>query len=297
MHAKLFIQRFKLGDASVDGKGGILSSKPLPPLPSQLNETEHWIARAHGDALSPGSSARFLRRFETGSLGGDWDHYALVRAVYLLLTVRGRTIGRDAILHGIEMNDRKNGRAFNTTNAYFWIQLVHFAISSTSGPARAPPSLDWQMPSAAPSSSTTSLAYLESMLADLDSETAAILFDARSVSSTAPSDWSFIDATARSDQAPSESECALSQNSADTDVSASEAESESDDDTPGPGHTDALDLEFISFIRQNPFVANAELWRAYYTNERMMSPKSCARMALPDRKRLPNIVGRDIVGA
>ncbi|KAJ7202028.1 ADP-ribosylation factor [Mycena pura] len=52
---------------------------------------------------------------------------------------------------------------------------------------------------------------------------------------------------------------------------------------------------YLEFLLLNSFVVDEELWTEYYSREVMTSPKARARMVLPDKRRLPNLVGRDVV--
>ncbi|KAJ7062082.1 hypothetical protein C8F01DRAFT_1136369 [Mycena amicta] len=280
--AQAFISRFLDVSLSSQAQFRARAESAAAKARSTL-ELERWIARAEADS----TDTLFLRRFEEASLSElEWDHYALIRAVYLLLSGRGRQNGRDSILQGIELNDRKQGRQFNVTNAYFWIQVVHFAICSTQKSTV-------EEVSDAASSSSTSLAYLETMLRDSDSETAAILFDAQSMVSTTPSDWSFIEGL----------EPSTSPDTSAAIINHDEVRVATPAVAPGPNaETTSLDsdtspnLQFINFIQQNPYLLTADLWMGYYSHARMMSAKACARMTLPDKKRLPNLVGRDVLG-
>ncbi|KAJ7080581.1 ADP-ribosylation factor [Mycena belliarum] len=63
------------------------------------------------------------------------------------------------------------------------------------------------------------------------------------------------------------------------------------------GEREPPDAGFILFLRLNPLVVDEELWLEYYSRDVMMSTKAIAKMVLPDRRRLPNIVGREVISS
>ncbi|KAF7345533.1 ADP-ribosylation factor [Mycena venus] len=95
-------------------------------LESKLNQ---WLVRAENES----SPEQFLQQFETFNLPA-WDHYTHVRIAYLLLTIHGRQKGKNLIFDGLEkyisQSEQTRGRTFHVTMTYFWIQMVHFGISS-----------------------------------------------------------------------------------------------------------------------------------------------------------------------
>ncbi|KAJ6551762.1 ADP-ribosylation factor family-domain-containing protein [Mycena capillaripes] len=218
---------------------------------------ESWLQRAENGP----STARFLRQFENVSLP-EWDHYTLVRIVYSMLSGFGRQKGRELILQGVQkytaLSEQTRGRPFHVTITYFWIQVVHFAISG-------------MPPAPQLGSDSGSISYLESML---DSET---IFDSESIISELASDWSLVDddnedLTIRDTEPVHDNE---------------ETDKEDVDEQPDAG--------FIRFLLTWPILTDDELWTEYYSRELMMSSKAKARMVLPDKQRLPNLVGRDVI--
>ncbi|KAJ7260476.1 ADP-ribosylation factor family-domain-containing protein [Mycena haematopus] len=99
------------------------------PAESLESKLDNWLARAENDS----SPDKFLQQFEIFSLPA-WDHYTHIRIAYLLLTIHGRQKGKDMIFDGLEKyithSDQTRGRTFHVTMTYFWIQMVHFGISS-----------------------------------------------------------------------------------------------------------------------------------------------------------------------
>ncbi|KAJ6494002.1 hypothetical protein C8R47DRAFT_395228 [Mycena vitilis] len=223
-------------------------------------KVDSWLERAEKGP----SAARFLYQFETLKLH-EWDHYTLVRVVYSMLSGYGRQKGREMILQGIQKHAAPSqpavGPPFNVTMTYFWIQVVHFGICSMP----PPPELG---------SDFGSLSYLESML---DSEP---MFDSKSVISEPGSDWSVVE------DEDDDSVAGSVQDTEEIDNATVEEEDESDGEP---------DFGFIRFLLASPFVTDEELWTEYYSKELMMGPKATTRMVLPDRKRLPSLVGRDVI--
>jgi len=62
--------------------------------------------------------------------------------------------------------------------------------------------------------------------------------------------------------------------------------------SPGPYPTSE---DFFRFLLINPHLVDGGLWSVFYSKEVIMTPQAKAEMVLPDRKALPNVVGRDIV--
>ncbi|KAJ6447800.1 ADP-ribosylation factor, partial [Mycena vulgaris] len=61
--------------------------------------------------------------------------------------------------------------------------------------------------------------------------------------------------------------------------------------------SEGCDTGFVRFLLLSPFVADEDLWTEYYSRDVMMSPKARARMVLPNRRRLPNLVGREVISS
>lgn len=123
-------------------------------------------------------------------------------------------------------------------------------------------------------SDSESISYLESML---DSET---IFDSESVISEPPSDWSFVDdengdPTIRDTGPVPDNQETANTNKDDVD--------------------EQSDAGFIRFLLTWPILTDDELWTEYYSRELMMSSKAKSRMVLPDKQRLPSLVGRDVI--
>ncbi|KAJ7348147.1 hypothetical protein DFH08DRAFT_1001758 [Mycena albidolilacea] len=147
------------------------------------------------------------------------------------------------------------GTQFHFTMTYFWIQVVHFGIC---GMPESPPQAD---------SDSEPTSFLESML---DSNS---LFDSDSVISE---NWSFVEENNKED----------------------DSTVQDDQESPCPGEDalhDQFDPGFLGFLRLNPHAVDEDLWMEYYSRELMMSPKARDTMALPDKGRLPNLVGRDLI--
>ncbi|KAJ7653159.1 ADP-ribosylation factor family-domain-containing protein [Mycena polygramma] len=220
-------------------------------------KVDSWLERAEKGP----SAARFLHQFETLKLP-EWDHYTLIRVVYSMLSGYGRQKGREMILQGIQKYAARSQQdPFNITMTYFWIQIVHFGICCMP----PPPELG---------SDFGSVSYLESML---DSET---MFDSKSVISEPGSDWSVVGDEDRDSGAGSVQDTEEIDN----------ANEEEEDETDGEP-----DVGFIRFLLASPFVADEDLWTEYYSKELMMGPKATTSMVLSDRKRLPSLVGRDVI--
>ncbi|KAJ7143697.1 ADP-ribosylation factor family-domain-containing protein [Mycena epipterygia] len=226
---------------------------------------DSWLERAERDS----STTQFLRQFENTSLPNAWDHYTHIRTIYSMLTVFGRQTGRDMILQGIEkyiaLSGQAGERPFNVTMTYFWIQVVHFGICGM------PPA-----PELPVRSDSGSVAYLQSMLEN------DILFDAESVISEPASDWTFVDDDIQS---------ALADVPDDPVDESTEADDTAEDNDGDP------DAGFVRFLLLNPFVVDEDLWTEYYSPDVMMGPKGRAKMVLPDKRRLPNLVGREVISS
>ena len=61
-------------------------------------------------------------------------------------------------------------------------------------------------------------------------------------------------------------------------------------DSPTPSPDD-----FVRFVLLNPHVVDGNIWSDYYSKETMMNLEAKARMVLPDKKPLPNLVIRDAI--
>lgn len=61
------------------------------------------------------------------------------------------------------------------------------------------------------------------------------------------------------------------------------------------GDPKTANKDFCRFLVLSPYVVNSNLWADYYSKEVMMSPMAKESMVLPDKKSLPNLVGRDAV--
>ncbi|KAJ7330442.1 ADP-ribosylation factor [Mycena albidolilacea] len=123
-------------DAIQDVRAGKpLVAAPVARIPnphsaaSLESKLDSWLARVENDS----SSEEFLRQFDTLNLPA-WDHYTYIRVAYLLLTIHGRQKGKNLIFDGLEkyiaQSEQTRGRTFHVTMTYFWIQMVHFGISS-----------------------------------------------------------------------------------------------------------------------------------------------------------------------
>ncbi|KAJ7023068.1 ADP-ribosylation factor family-domain-containing protein, partial [Mycena alexandri] len=250
-------------DSIENAKAG--RTPPLSPMDDPRSPTaleiklDSWLERAE----SGPSAAGFLHQFDTVSLP-EWDHYTRTRIIYSLLTAFGRIKGRVMILQGMEKYAAQSTgeqARFHVTMSYFWIQVVHFGICGMP-PA---PELDCD---------SVSISYLEAMLDETET-----IFDSDSIISEAPSGWTLLDDEAEED--------ALDEGG--SVVQADEVvEREEFDNENG-------DAGFIKFLLINPFVADEDLWTEYYSREVMMGSKAKVRMVLPDKQRLPNLVGREVI--
>ncbi|KAJ7471148.1 ADP-ribosylation factor family-domain-containing protein [Mycena galericulata] len=243
------------------------AGKPPPPSPTDGSRSalaleiklDEWLERAETEC----SPVRLLHQFQTVNMPA-WDHYTHIRIIYSILTAFGRHQGRDMILQGMEMHAALSEKApLNVTMTYFWIQVVHFAICG-------------MPPAPQLNSDSQSLSYLESML---DSEN---LFDSESIFSEPGSDWSLLESE-KADALNGDEGSAHENNQ---EYSGEEGDGESEEKP---------DAAFVRFLLLNPFVVDKELWTEYYSAEVMMSAKARARMVLPDKRRLPNLVGREVI--
>ncbi|KAJ6471873.1 ADP-ribosylation factor [Mycena sanguinolenta] len=93
------------------------------------SKLEAWLVRSENDS----TAEEFLQQFETLTLPA-WDHYTHIRIAYLLLVIHGRQKGKNMIFDGLQkyiaQSDQTRGKTFHITMTYFWIQMVHFGISS-----------------------------------------------------------------------------------------------------------------------------------------------------------------------
>ncbi|KAJ7148749.1 hypothetical protein C8R43DRAFT_1008652 [Mycena crocata] len=267
---------------------------PRSPMALEL-ALDSWLERAESDS----SAARFLQQFQTMKLPA-WDHYTHVRIIYSVLTGFGRHKGRDMILHGMEtyaaMNEQARARPFHFTLTCFWIQVVHFGIS---GMPPLPQSQYTQSQLGLGSDHAGSLSYLESML---DSDDPEMMFDAESIVSGVPSDWSVVD---DEDDSVHDEDNSLHN---EEDSVEEEELPQSEDSEPALAYPDpeedggdpeetASDPGFVRFLLLNPFVVDEHLWTGYYSRNVLMSAKAKVRMVLPDKRRLPNLVGRDAISS
>ncbi|KAK7052477.1 hypothetical protein R3P38DRAFT_1647183 [Favolaschia claudopus] len=241
---------------------------PLTPaddprsLRSLEDELTRWIERASNDA----STIRFLRMFESPELS-QWDGYTRIRAIYSMLIKYARSNGREQIFHWFRKHAESSEEwPFSFTMTYFWIQVVHFGICSLS-----------QSPALQTEDGVEYAAYLETML---DSES---LFDSHSVISQCPSDWSVVDDFEEHGDGAGMNLKFPEIDIADQKFFESEEQLENGDDG------------FVRFLYLNPHIVDDKLWTEYYSTELMTSSKARTRMILPDKKRLPNLVGRDII--
>ncbi|TFK61052.1 hypothetical protein BDN72DRAFT_904447 [Pluteus cervinus] len=109
-------------------------SGPTPPGP--LNATtmyqrlDSWLTRIYAEQSSP---EEFLTQFHAINLPA-WDHYTHIRIAFLVLFKHGRQAGKNIIFDGlatyIAQSTQTRGRTFHFTMTYFWIQIVHFGMSS-----------------------------------------------------------------------------------------------------------------------------------------------------------------------
>ncbi|RXW24340.1 hypothetical protein EST38_g1507 [Candolleomyces aberdarensis] len=126
-------------------------AKPDPRDPIMLaKRLDEWVERAEKDS----TPEEFLAQFDNYSLP-SWDHYTHVRIAYIILTKYGRLkglkssivglmviwlsslyplLGKNMIFEGIEKyiahSQQTKGRSFHLTMTYFWIQTVHYAITT-----------------------------------------------------------------------------------------------------------------------------------------------------------------------
>ncbi|KAJ7769218.1 hypothetical protein DFH07DRAFT_769114 [Mycena maculata] len=115
-----------------------------------------------------------------------------------------------------------------------------------------------------------SVSYLESML-DMDN-----FFDSESIISEPASDWTLLEDEKQGD--------------------GNASAGDNNEEPVGYRVTDApSDAGFVRFLLLNPFVADEELWTECYSSEVMVSGKARARMVLPNKRHLPNLVGRDVI--
>ncbi|KAF7371161.1 ADP-ribosylation factor 4 [Mycena sanguinolenta] len=107
-----------------------VAAAPNPQSAAALeSKLEEWLVRSENDS----TAEVFLQQFETLNLPA-WDHYTHIRIAYLLLTIHGRQKGKNMIFDGLQkyiaQSDQTRGKTFHITMTYFWIQMVHFGISS-----------------------------------------------------------------------------------------------------------------------------------------------------------------------
>ncbi|KAF8912612.1 ADP-ribosylation factor family-domain-containing protein [Mucidula mucida] len=57
------------------------------------------------------------------------------------------------------------------------------------------------------------------------------------------------------------------------------------------------DSDFLRFLLLNGHLVEGRLWEGYYSKETMMSPEAKEGVVLPDKRALPNLVGRDVIVA
>lgn len=97
--------------------------------------------RSPSDALS---NEEFLRDFENCTLP-SWDHKTHIRIAYLNLRRYGRREGvakiRSGLQHFIATSKITNNNRYHETMTYFWLQMVHFAMSSCNIPLKENPSI------------------------------------------------------------------------------------------------------------------------------------------------------------
>ncbi|KAJ2915288.1 hypothetical protein MD484_g5144, partial [Candolleomyces efflorescens] len=114
----------------------IIKHNPRDPatLAKRLDE---WVERAGQDS----TPEEFLVQFDSYSLP-SWDHYTHIRIAYIILTKYGRSKGKNMIFDGIEKyianSQQTKGRSFHLTMTYFWIQIVHYAITTMAVAAQRP---------------------------------------------------------------------------------------------------------------------------------------------------------------
>lgn len=77
----------------------------------------------------------------------------------------------------------------------------------------------------------------------------------------------------------------------------SDADSDLGASMPGDEKDGDVGDDFPRFLLLNPFVADGNLWAAYYSKGLMMSVEAKTGMVLPDIKQLPNLVVRDAISA
>ena len=131
---------------------GSSSSQPPPPPPPDESTTSsneltaeeqqakrleelllEWLDR---DDIPPDM---FLQHLEDATLD-IWDHYTHLRIAWLFMTRHGRRVGMDKIFHSIESfiersprtkrKDTSRGTTFHATMTYFWVHMVHYAMST-----------------------------------------------------------------------------------------------------------------------------------------------------------------------
>ncbi|KAF7368826.1 ADP-ribosylation factor [Mycena venus] len=245
----------------VDSVENTRAGRAFPPSPTEdprsLIALEIKLESWLERAENDSSAARFLRQFETTSLS-EWDHYVHVRIIYSMLSAFGRNIGREMILQGIQKYV-STASAEQAEERPFHFTMTYFWIQVVHFGICGMPSAPH------PDSESGSISYLESML---DSDTS---FDSQSIISEPASDWSFVE-----------------------DHKEDRVEPDVRDDQESVKTDEGFDAGFIRFLLLNPHVIDEDLWTEYYSKELMMSPKAAARMVLPDKRRLPNLVGRDL---
>lgn len=151
-----------LHDALLRPRGSTRSSSSLPPPPpggdaasegavAQLSPAEQEAQRLEALLLEwldreDVPAEVFLSQVADASLD-VWDHYTHLRIAWLNLTLHGRRDGMEKIFTSIESfikrsprtrrSDTSRGTTFHETMTYFWVHMVHYAMTTMQqAPAR-----------------------------------------------------------------------------------------------------------------------------------------------------------------
>jgi len=127
------------GGGDNDPKGG----RPKPKAAATPEELfaekqesllQEWLSREDED------DDQFLEKLAAYKLD-SWDHRTHLRIAWLLLSKHGRKNGMPLIFQGIkeyidnsDNTKRSRGTTFHETMTYFWVHMVHYALTATKNP-------------------------------------------------------------------------------------------------------------------------------------------------------------------
>lgn len=109
--------------------GRVLESRSSAPVGPGRTEAALLPALLHSEL----SDEQFLDLVDRQSPELPWDHFVLIRLIYVLLKREGRIGTKKVLFDKVAAFVQSKGQVFHLTVTYFWLQIVDWAFHSKQG--------------------------------------------------------------------------------------------------------------------------------------------------------------------